>query len=100
MRKSSYQIPSVDFREDEIERNPSGFVRRLLDVLENLRLSLVNTINFNAVTEVSQNDQPTPEVGAMMIWEDADATSTNPTHYLVYNMGGTVVTFASVQVVP
>lgn len=100
MRKSSYQIPSVDFREDEIEKNPSGFVRRLLDVLENLRLSLVNTINFNAVTEISQAAQPTPEIGAMMVWKDTDAISTQPTHYLVYNMEGTVVTFASVQVVP
>jgi len=31
---------------------------------------------------VSQNDQPTPEEGEVLIWEDADG---GPLYYLVYN---------------
>ena len=75
-------------------------VDELARAFETLRTVVREAVNFNRVQYVSQNAQPTPDAGAFMVWKDADATSSNPTHYLVYNDGGTVVTFASEEVVP
>ena len=48
---------------------------------------------------VSQNDQPTPAEGEMLVWKDADATAGNPKAYLVTKQAGVVYTFRSVEVV-
>lgn len=59
-----------------------------------------DVVNFNAIVEYDQNSQPTIASGKFAIWKDADATSGNPTHYLMYNQDGTTVTFASEETVP
>lgn len=72
-------------------------------IIERLRNVLVEAINIHAIDEFDQNGVPTTTqliAGRTAVWKDADATSTNPTHYLVHNMGGTIITFASEEVVP
>lgn len=73
-----------------------GIWRQLERVLTDVRkdLSLVDH------QYVSQNSQPTPEEGELLIWKDADATSGNPQAYIVTKQSGTVYTFASEELVP
>lgn len=70
-------------------------LRDLLLLLDTFQQLVARVVNYNEVTYVSQNDPPTPLDGRLMVWKDADAGVGNPTHYLVYNDGGTVVTFGS-----
>lgn len=72
----------------------------LTRVVERLRQVVVDVVNFNSVTEYNQAAQPTIPSGEFAIWKDSDATTGQPTHYLMYNMGGTTVTFASKELVP
>lgn len=99
MRKLSFQFPPIDLHSLNIE-DPEAFVRRLSDTLEELRRYVAEVVNFNSADFVSQNAQPTVESGEMKIWKDTDATSGQPTHYIVYNDGTDTVTFASEEVVP
>ncbi len=92
MRLVSDGVPAVTLEDPLLRR-----------IIERVRNVLTEAINFNSVQEFDQNGTPTTTqlvAGRMAIWKDADASSTNPTHFLVYNMGGTIVTFASVEVVP
>ena len=72
----------------------------IVDLIDRLHKYHIEVVNFNSVDEVTQASQPTPEEGRMYVWNDSNAASGQPTHYLVYNMGGTVVTFASQEVAP
>lgn len=81
---------------DGLER----LLRAILRIIRREKVAVAEAVNFNSIQKVSQDAQPTPAEDRMMVWEDTDATSTNPTHYLVVNFGGTVVTFASEEVVP
>lgn len=72
---------------------------RSIEKMYNVIVEAVNS-KQNKFTYVSQNDQPTPDDGEIILWEDVDATSSNPTHYLVVRSGATTVTFASVETVP
>jgi len=80
------------------ERNFEGLLRELF----RLRVLISNAINTNEtfITYVSQNNQPTVPAGEIWLWKDADATTGQPTHYLVANSGAATVTFKSDQVVP
>ncbi len=99
MKKLGETFPPLDLK--EITTNTfKSFTRNLVDVLEGLRLHIVDVVNFNSIDYISQAAKPTPSVGAMTIWKDSDATTGNPTHFIVYNDAGTVVTFASVELVP
>lgn len=72
----------------------------LLRVIESLRNAIVDVVNFNSVEVFDQNGQPTVTSGRIALWKDADATSGNSTHYIVANVAGTTVTFASEETVP
>lgn len=96
MHKLSTTGPEVVLRAEGVEEQ----VEELARIVEQLRREVVSVINANVPIEYDQNGQPTPEVGHLAVWKDADAASGQSTHYLVYNMDGTVVTFASVEVVP
>lgn len=74
-----------------------GAIRRILD---HMKQHIYGVINNQEIAYISQNDQPTPGEGRWNIWKDADATSGNPSHYIVYNDGGTVVVWASTTLVP
>ena len=78
----------------------STVLRSLTRSISSSHNRLVEVVNFNAITEYDQNSQPTIAEGKLAIWKDADATTGNPTHYLMYNQDGTTVTFASEETVP
>lgn len=90
---------SAFFREDGVPDNMKTGVRDLAFELESKYVALARSVNKNSISFVSQNDAPTPAAGKMMVWKDADATAGQPTHYLVYNDGTSVVTFASQETV-
>ncbi|TXH53949.1 MAG: hypothetical protein E6Q97_11920 [Desulfurellales bacterium] len=73
---------------------------QLLRLLEEMQTTNARVVNFNELTYVSQNAQPTPDEGKTMIWKDADATSGNPKAYIVTTQGGATYTFASEELVP
>lgn len=70
----------------------------LITQLRRMQGNIAQIVTFNQVKESSGASQPTPAEGGMYVWEDTGATTGQPTHYLVYNLSGTVVTFASVEV--
>ncbi len=78
---------------------------KLYDALQNIVIQLrrmqgniASIVTFNEVKEFTGDAITTVESGQMYIWNDSDAASGQPTHYLVYNLGGTTVRFASVEV--
>lgn len=84
----------------------SGEPRRLLDYFKKLirclnesyeALALAVNYNEGHVTPriIEQNAKPTPEKGELVLWKDADASAGQPTHYLVINENGTIITFSS-----
>jgi hypothetical protein len=102
--EASFEFPrffDVKFTK-EVPKELQGTFRDLVRALEKMHRELVRVMNLNrtAITFISQNAQPTPLAGEVWLWEDADATSGNPTHYLVANDGVSVVTFASAELVP
>lgn len=101
MKQLSYAFPAL-----RLQRTKSLTVEELIASLEELvatlkklQKSTIEAINFNAITTLSQNGQPTPEEGQWILWHDADAAAGQPTHYIVTKMAGTVRTFRSVEVV-
>ena len=105
MKQIDANYPSLNFQKALIPEQYDA--NKLFDSISNLvtqikRMQQVVAIalTFNAAKEHSGTTAPTPEQGEMYIWEDTGATTGQPTHYIVYNFGGTVVTFASVEVAP
>lgn len=91
----------VAFRhEHELPERQLLWLRPFFRAFENWRREVSNAINTNAFTFVSQAAQPTVPSGEVYVWEDSDAGSGQPTHYLVINHDGTTVTFASEETVP
>lgn len=74
-----------------------SFMLGITDALRKVSAAVnKNREDFDAYpTFVSQNDQPTPDAGQLLVWKDADAGPGSPTHYIVYHDGADVVTFAS-----
>ena len=100
----SYDFPKfVDTIVSTIKDNALKSVfRNLTRELEKFHTEVTKVVNVNktAITFVSQNDAPSPGEGEIYLWKDADATSGNPTHYLIANDGTSTVTFASEETVP
>ena len=99
MKKLSDETSGIIIKENNWESLKEAFlgVRGLLVQLDEMLDDITEVVNFNSWPYVSQATAPTPEVDQAMIWKDSNATSGNPTHFLVYNDGGTIVTFASVE---
>lgn len=91
----SHDTPS--FRGDGLEQE--DIIQSLIEDIRQLQKDIVEAVNHNSIKFVSQNGQPTVESGRMYVWEDADATSGQPTHYIVVNTGTDTVTFASEETV-
>lgn len=99
-KELSTDFPSVGLQLSGVPRPLARLFEGVLRIVRREKVSVAEVVNFNSVQKVSQDAQPTPAEDRMVVWEDTDATSTNPTHYIVVNFGGTVVTFASEEVVP
>ena len=98
-KKLSAEYPRFGFQPGQIPDDMREPFTLLVRLLETMLKEVSSAVNFNSVKYVSQNGRPTPLGGELYVWKDADATSTNPTHYLVFNDGADVVTFASEEVV-
>jgi len=89
-------------REDILSGKPKrllDYVKKLIRYLNESYEALAQAVNYNAEhhtpRQVAQDSRPTPEDGELIVWQDTDAGSGSPTHYLVVNHGGTIVTFAA-----
>lgn len=75
------------------------YFKKLIRYLRESYETLARAINYNSdhitPSVVAQDSKPTPNTGEMVLWQDTDAAAGDPSHYLVINHGGTVVTFAS-----
>ena len=98
----SFDFPSFFLASSSIDDKLRPVIQALVRDIEQLQHDVVDAVNSNEtyVKFVSQNAQPTVPKGELWLWEDADATSGNPTHYLVANDGTSTVTFASQELVP
>lgn len=98
----SYRLPwNPDSVESEKKEDMTYFLKMLIRKLMDMYGDIATEVNNNYIDYVSQNGQPTPANGKAMIWKDADATTGNPTHYLVFTtLDGDTVTFASEELVP
>lgn len=96
-KKLPFSFPSFYLRSVDLPKEVYDAVNNLIASLRTLHVDIVKAFNFNAVEFISQNSQPIPEEGRMILWHDADATAGNPTHYIVVKMNGTVRTFRSVE---
>ncbi len=94
-RLVSFQQGYLNFNYKNLTEDIRVLVRVLLRDTRRQYLDLGKTINFNSIQHVSADAQPTPAENRMLIWNDTDAGAGQPTHYLVVNFGGSVVTFAS-----
>lgn len=70
-------------------------VRGIIRILKNLKADYTEAINYNAITEYTQGVKPIPANGRMIIWNNTNAIVGQPSHYLVYNFNGVILTFAS-----
>lgn len=102
MKKLGTQFPQIHLTTEDT-KDPVILVKSLLNLLVSLRNYIAGVVDFNSFEYFTQNAAPTTAqltAGRAAVWKDADATSGNSTHFLVYNDGGTIVTFASVETVP
>lgn len=101
MKQLATQSPFLGLDTSRLsDQEAKVLLESLFEQLRRLRRDIVEVVNFNAVTVVSQDGQPSPSSGEMTLWKDTDATSGQPTHYLVMNDGSSTVTFASEETVP
>ena len=105
MKSLQANYPSLTFQKalipDEYDSDKIyAAIQNLVTQLRRLQGNVASIVTFNEVKESTGTSIPTVRSGEMYIWNDTSATSGQPTHYLVYNLGGTTVTFASVEVVP
>lgn len=79
----------------ELREQFTGIFRQLEFVLGLMQkdISLVDHLY------VSQNGQPTPAEGELLVWKDADAGAGQSKAYLVTKQDGVTYTFKSVEVV-
>ena len=102
MKTIGLDFPQLRLTETEAS-NPRELAESLVNMLLSLKNYIAGVVDFNACLDFSQNGAPTTTqilAGQAAVWKDADATTGQSTHYLVYNDGGTVVTFASVETAP
>ena len=83
-------------RDPDMRAALQGTIRQIIRVMDGLRKDIALVDH----RYISQNSQPTPEEGELLIWKDADATTGQPQAYIVTKQDGAVYTFASDQTVP
>lgn len=97
-QKFPYQEDKITSRDHQ---DLADYLKNLIVKLQNLYSEVADVVNQNRFPDyISQDAQPTPDEGQLMVWKDSDATTGNPTHFLVFNDGGTIRTWGSDQVVP
>lgn len=92
-------FPSLDVRKPDIK----AAFRELVRNLERMRNRINMVVSFNRVLYFSQNAEPTTtdiEAGQTAVWKDADAATGQPSHYIVYNDGGSIIAWKSDDLVP
>lgn len=101
MAKLNYNFPTIYRHERKLPESVRISLNTFSRSLEKMYNNIVTAVNSkqNSVSYVSQNAQPTPAEGEMILWKDADATAGNPTHYLVITKNSETVTFASQETV-
>jgi hypothetical protein len=73
-----------------------GYFKNLVLELRRMYTDIARAVNQNVNLQyIAQDAQPTPETGQLLIWKDTDAGAGNPTHYLTYNDGGTIILWGS-----
>lgn len=79
----------------QLREQLSSIIRQLDRILGDIRrdLSLVDH------QYTSQNNQPSPQEGELLVWKDADAGAGQSKAYIVTKQDGVVYTFKSVEVV-
>jgi hypothetical protein len=82
-------------KDHELRAQIDGIFRQLTHILSGIRRDVALVDH----QYVSQNAQPTPEEGELLVWKDADAGAGQPEAYLVTKQNGVVYTFASVETV-
>jgi len=91
--------PRLPWKEQDIKAGDpvllTEYLKGLLKILRSAISDIHNVVNLNSIDYVAQDAKPTPRTGQLLVWKDTDAGAGNPTHYLVYNDGTGVVTFAS-----
>ena len=103
MRPLQANYPSLTFQKalvpDEYESDKLyDAIQNLVTQLRRMQGNIASVVSFNAAKESTGITQPSPNEGELYIWNDTGATTGQPTHYLVYNMLGTTITFASEEV--
>jgi len=98
------ETKNIPYQEEKVlsedHKQLGEYLKLMVRIHREMYEEISTTANLNEKPEyVAQDDQPTPEKGKLIIWKDTDAGAGNPTHYLVYNDGGTVRTWGSDQVV-
>lgn len=80
------------------------YFKKLFSYLDDVYDDISNAVNYNddhhTPKIVAQTSQPTPNKGELVLWQNTGATSGDPTHYIVWNHSGTILTFASQETVP
>jgi len=94
------KLPST-FPTFAVRRRGFEEIITLVRAIEDFRNKVVEAVNYNNVVVYSQDAQPTGLLsGQVALWKDTDATSGQPTHYLMASDGTDIVTFASEETVP
>jgi hypothetical protein len=81
-------------------RNPERlleYIRKLVVALQDSYVQIANAVNLYP-EYLEQATQPTPAEGQLMVWKNTGATTGQATHKVVYNDGGTILTFNSEEV--
>ena len=76
-----------------------SYLRALAIYLRETYETTAQVVNYNVTYHrpryVAQDTKPTPKTGELLVWHNTAAASGAPTHYLLYNDNGNVVSFAS-----
>lgn len=89
-------------REDILSDEPKrllNYFKKLIRYLNESYEALAEAVNYNDdhITPriIEQDGKPTPDKAELVLWKDTDAPAGSPTHYLVMNHNGAIITFAS-----
>lgn len=91
-------VPAISIqgiKDADLRKELQPIVSQLQRILQGLRRD-ISAVDHQYV---SQNAQPTPDEGELIVWKDADAAAGQPKAYLVTMQDGVVYTFRSVEVV-
>jgi hypothetical protein len=103
MKKLPINYPLIPLKEKEAEIGKAIYTSfvNIAEAIKAFRRTVVEVVNFNSISFVSQDAEPTVAAGKAILWEDSDATSGQPSHYIVFtDTTGTQVRFPSEQTIP